>query len=151
MSEGTQHNHNRRKRVLWSVAAGLAIVVFAALAGFFFMESKTLKNNPDVAREKQSERIIDKVARLYQLPGGEQPTVAQVQDKEKLKDQTFFSAAQDGDYLLIYTNARLALLYREQDNKLVNVGPVTLDKQNDGTSQVTDVAGDSTEEPTNNQ
>jgi hypothetical protein len=70
------------------------------------------------------------VSQLYAVPGDEQPTVAQVQDKEKLKDQSFFSKAENGDYILIYTNNKLALLYREKEDKLINVGPVSISDQN---------------------
>lgn len=71
----------------------------------------------------------EKVGKLLTLPTDEQPTVATVQDKEKLKDQPFFKDAQNGDKLLIYTKAQKAIIYREEGNKLINVGPVTLDTQ----------------------
>lgn len=61
------------------------------------------------------------------LPTGEQPSIATVSDKNKLKDQAFFKNAQNGDTLLIYTNARKAILYRESTNKIIEVAPIAID------------------------
>lgn len=130
-------DQKNRKKTLWSVAAGLTVLVLAVTAAFFFKEYQDVKNDPQAKAEATSKRVIGKVSKLYFLPDGEKPTVAQIEDKSKLQGQSFFDAAQNGDYLLVYTEAKIALLYREGDNKLVNVGPVNTDQQND-------VAGDST-------
>lgn len=76
-----------------------------------------------------TKRIIDKVSKLYSLPTDEQPTLAQVKDLKKLEGQPFFAKAAEGDYILIYANSKMALLYRESENKLVNVGPITIQEQ----------------------
>lgn len=111
------------------IACAVAIIVLAALAGFFFYKFQHLKSNPNAANEATTKRLVEKVGKLYALPGDEQPTIAEVKDKEKLKDQAFFQKAENGDYILIYTQAKTALLYREKDNKLINVGPIALDEQ----------------------
>lgn len=121
------------KILVWVVSA-LVVLGLAAAAGYFFWQYNNLKNNPNLAAQETTQRLVSKVGQLYAVPGDEQPTVAQVQDKEKLKDQAFFSKAENGDYIIIYTNAKLALLYREKDNKLINVGPVTISDQNSSNS-----------------
>lgn len=131
------------KMALWIVGA-VIILALAAAAGYFFWQYNNLKNNPNAAAQETTQRLVAKVNQLYVLPGDEQPTVAQVQDKEKLKDQAFFNKAENGDYILIYTNAKLALLYREKDNKLINVGPVTISDQSEGTSEQTPPADSNT-------
>lgn len=114
-----------RKRILIIVSV-LIFVALAAIAGYYFWQYMRLKNDPTLATQETTSRLKSEVGRLYALPTDEDPTVAQIQDKEKLKDQTFFNKAQNGDYILIYTKAKLALLYREKENKLINVGPVTI-------------------------
>lgn len=113
-----------RKNVILGVAAGL-IVALAIVAGYFFWQYTSLKANPDAAAQETTQRLVDKVKKLYAVPD-EKPTVAQINDKEKLKEQPFFKSAQNGDYLLIFTNAKLAILYREKENKLINVGPIAI-------------------------
>lgn len=120
----------------------MAVLVLALTAAFFFKQYQDIKKSPDVAAKVTSERVIEKVSQIYFLPSGETPTVAQIEDKTKLAEQDFFKSAENGDYLLVYTNAKMALIYRENDNKLVNVGPVTTDQ-----NQVEDVAGEQTENP----
>ena len=129
----------RSKNKILLIASLVLVVAFAAVAGFFFWKWQSLKANPTVEAEATSIRLVEKISKIYDLPKGEKPTLALIQDKNKLKDQSFFAKAQNGDYLLMYTNAKLALLYREKDNKLINVGPINIqdDKQQDSTQEPT--------------
>lgn len=110
------------------IVAAAVFVVLAAVAGFFAWQFFTLKSNPSKENDETIAKVTAEVGNLYMLPS-EKPTVAQVQDKEKLKDQAFFAKAENGDYILIYSEAKLALLYRQKDRKLVNVGPITISDQ----------------------
>lgn len=105
------------------------IVILAALAGVFFWKYHNLKQDPQTVAKETSERVIGEVSKLYKLPTKETPTVARVEDKQKLSGQEFFKSAQDGDYILIYTSSKLAVLYRESANQLINVGPINLTDQ----------------------
>jgi hypothetical protein len=121
----SKHKHTKNK--LWFGVAVVLIVALAAVSGFFFWKWQSLKSSPSVTAEESSARVIEKVGKIYDLPSKEKPTVALIQDKKKLEDQSFFDKAQNGDYLLMYTNSKLALIYREQDGKLINVGPISID------------------------
>lgn len=110
------------------IAAASVFVVLAIAAGFFAWQFFSLKTNPNKENDETVAKVTSEVGNLFILPQ-EKPTVAQVQDKEKLKGQTFFDKAENGDYILIYSEAKLALLYRQKDHKLVNVGPITLGDQ----------------------
>ena len=57
---------------------------------------------------------------------GEDPTVATVVDPERLRDQPFFANAKQGDKVLIYTNAKKAILYSPESNKIIEVAPVNI-------------------------
>jgi hypothetical protein len=107
------------------IVTTIVFLVVAAAAGFFAMQFFALKSSPEVTDDETSRLIINKVEGIYMLPEG-QPTVAKVQDTEKLNGQAFFEKAENGDYLVIYSEAKLALLYREGANKLVNVGPISV-------------------------
>lgn len=70
--------------------------------------------------------ILGKVGKLIELPLGEEPTVATVQDADQIRDQPFFAKAQNGYRVILYTNAKLAILFDEQANKLINVGSISV-------------------------
>jgi hypothetical protein len=111
------------------IAAAAVFAALAIAAGFFAWQFFSLKTNPNKENDEAVAKVTSEVGNLFILPS-EKPTVAQVQDKEKLKGQTFFDKAENGDYILIYSEAKLALLYRQKDRKLVNVGPITVGDQN---------------------
>jgi hypothetical protein len=110
----------------------VSIVVAVILAGsatYFFVKDRDIKNNPSSVQEATSQRIISEVGKLYKLPTGEQPTVAKITNISLLKNQSFFKDARDGDQLLIYQNAQIAILYRESTNKIINIGPISTGTQ----------------------
>jgi hypothetical protein len=84
-----------------------------------------LKANPQKATEDQTKELLDKVGKLIVLPD-ETPTIATVSDLEALKDQPFFATAEVGDKVLIYTQAKKAILFSERLNKIKEVAPVNL-------------------------
>jgi len=93
--------------------------------------------------QKEVEDLVNKVSKLIALPEDENPTVATVTDIEAVKDQTFFAKAQNGDKVLIYTNARKAILYRPSENRILEVGLVNINQQDQNGEEV---AGESAEE-----
>lgn len=121
------------KRQLLVRACMAVVVVIAVLVGIALWQGRETADTDDKSRSAQ---VIKKVGELYFLPDGEEPTVASIQDTNQLKEQAFFEDAKNGDYLLVYNKAKLALIYRESADKLVNVGPVN--PQADGANQSND-------------
>ena len=111
-------SHSARRKVLWGVVGVLVVLVI--IVTIIIIVKRSGKDDPQAS----SQRIIRKVGELYVLPTGEDPTVAQIKDESKLSNQHFFDTAQNGDYLLVYAKAKVALVYRERLNKLVNAGPI---------------------------
>ncbi len=95
-------------------------------AGYFYAQYAAIKKNPEKVAQDETKIIVDKVGKLLTLPKDEQPTLATILDKEKLKDQPFFNDATNGDKILIYTQAKKAIVYRESENRIINVGPILL-------------------------
>jgi len=112
-------------RLLFTVLL-LAFIAVTGLAAYLYSQNLQLKKNPQVAAQQQTQRIIDQVSRLIVLPAGEVPTIATVTDPKLLKDQPFFANSQKGDEVLIYTNARKAILYRPSANIIIDVAPVNI-------------------------
>lgn len=107
----------------------LLVVIFvgAIAAGIYYYRSyKKLLQNPDIVTTEEVSWLQEKVGELMVLPD-ETPSTATVLDKDKLKDQTFFANAENGDKILIYSTAKKAILYRPSTNKIIEVMPISLD------------------------
>jgi hypothetical protein len=88
-------------------------------------------SNPEQAARQESERIKSEVARLIDVPQEEDPTIATVVDASKLTGQAFFKNAQNGDKVLMYAQAKKAILYRPSITKIIEVAPINIgDNQN---------------------
>lgn len=110
------------------------LVIIAAMglgAGFLYLyqkkwESPGLYSSEQNTTSENAEDIIKLVGVLMILPEGENPTVATVTDPKQLKDQPFFAKAKIGDKVLIYTNAKKAILYRPEINKIIEVSALNI-------------------------
>lgn len=105
----------------------LAIISIIA-AIYFFFKFTELKNNPASSIDKQTKDLVARVSKLIVLPKDETPTIATVNDPMELKDQPFFANAKKGDKVLIYTNAKKAILYDPVENKVVDIAPINIGK-----------------------
>lgn len=115
----------------------VSIVGFAFAAGAAFGIWRFVKINQELRSLKAqtvspAKELIDIVGKLMVLPTGEMPTIATVDDPSKLKDQPFFASAKKGDRVLLYTQAKKIILYRPDENKIIDVSVVSL-----GTSSAT--------------
>ncbi len=105
------------------------ILIFTLIPSlYFYNKYQKLKKSapPSESSVEELKSLIEKVASHIELPQGEEPTVAIVSDKEIIKNQPFFSRAENGDKVLIYTKAKKAILYRPSTNKIIEVGPVNI-------------------------
>ncbi|HVI69609.1 MAG TPA: hypothetical protein VM581_04075 [Magnetospirillaceae bacterium] len=113
---------SKNKKILIIVGA----VLLVAVAGYFFWQYLVAKSDPTAANKETVTRVTDQVKAILQVPSDEEPQVATVTNADKLKDQPFFAGVQKDDYLIVYQKAKLAILYREKDRKLINVDHVEL-------------------------
>ncbi|MDO8529925.1 MAG: hypothetical protein Q7S10_00725 [bacterium] len=113
------------KRVLPAILS-VALIVAVGAAGYLYWQNFQLQKNPQVLAQEETQELVAKVSNLMVLPEGETPTIATVSDPEKLKDQPFFTKAVKGDKVLIYTNAKKAILYSPATNKIVEVAPINI-------------------------
>lgn len=98
-------------------------------AVYFYSQTVELKRDPQAVAQKEIEQLVLRIGTLIVLPEGEQPTIATVTDPEKLQDQQFFTNAKQGYKVLIYTNARKAILYDPAQNKIIEVAPLNIGSQ----------------------
>ena len=103
----------------------IAFLIASGSAIYFYIQFGGFKSNP----REEIEKVVERVGRHIVLPEGETPTVATVTDPEKLKDQVFFQKAKAGDKVLIYTNAKKAILYDPELDKIIEFAPLNIGNQ----------------------
>jgi hypothetical protein len=144
-TEGTttpQGGSSAFKKAATTVGVVLLVAAIGA-AGYFYKELDELKKNPNKTAQDETAATIAAVGKLIALPEGEQPTLATVTDPEKLRTQAFFASAKTGDKVLIYTNAKKAILYNPTENKIIEVAPINIG--NNTASGDTNVSGTTTD------
>jgi hypothetical protein len=127
--------HKKLVRENYKKIAIIAIILVLALTSLYFynqyQSTKSLLQSSTQQGSDESKKLVEAVGKLIELPTNEQPTLATVSDKTKLKDQAFFANAQNGDKVLIYSKAKKAILYRPSINKIIEVAPVNLGANNE--------------------
>ncbi len=115
---------NTKKKVLLVLAVLLIIV--SGVGYSYYKKAKNVTVDPNIVVQNEVAELVAKVGKLIILPVDEVPTVATVNDPEKLKDQAFFAKAKVGDKVLFFTNAKKAYLYDPVANKILEIAPINL-------------------------
>ena len=109
--------------------SGVLIILAAIPSVYFYLQYQKIQEqlkNPQGFAQEELNRLTAQIGKLIELPGDETPTLATVSDVDKLRDQPFFTSAQNGDKVLIFTNAKKAILYRPSSGLIIDVAPVTI-------------------------
>lgn len=113
------------KKVLL-IANVLLLIGLAGVSAYLFMENKDLNDQITLTTEEKNARLIEEINEVFDLPE-EEPVVAVVTDPEEFKKQySAFDNAESGDYLLFYRKARLNVLYRSSEKRVVKTATVTV-------------------------
>lgn len=118
------------KRNWWKI---LIVLVILAGLGLFTREYLNTKQelkdlqHPATTGKSDLEVVTEQVSKIAELPQGESPTLATVNDATKLNGKIFFKNTQNGDRVLIYAKAKRAVLYRPSTNKIIEITSVNFD------------------------
>jgi len=118
-SENVPHT---KKQTRFFVFAGVCLLL---IAGVWFVRAYYFPTafTPQEIGEKDVKATMLAVAKLMELPQGI-PSVATVTDVTKLQSQPFFSKAVNGDKVLIFADAKRAILYRPSAHRIIDVSPL---------------------------
>lgn len=97
----------------------LVLVLGVLVVKFVFFNNREFKTEASI--------LVEKVGKHMFLPNGEIPSLATVTDPDKLQAQSFFADAKKGDKVLIYSEAKKAILYDPVADKIVTIAPILLD------------------------
>ena len=127
----------RKIRKLYATVAVLSVLLIAGgVAGGLAYKNVKDENkrlsNPQESAKVETERIKKQVAALIDVPTDEEPTIANVADANKAKEQSpeFFAKAENGDRLLMYPKAKKAILYRPSTNRIIEVSTLNIGGNN---------------------
>lgn len=116
----------KRKFILLAVIFLIVVIGMGGVAYYFWREASEIKRNPQKAAQEEITKTLEEVGKLIVLPEGETPTIVTVVDPERLRDQPFFANSKKGDMVLIYTNAKKAILYDPVQRKIIEVAPLNI-------------------------
>lgn len=106
------------------IALGAVAIVASGSAYYFYTEAQR-GGNSEQAVQEEAKKWVAAVGKLMILPD-ETPVIATVADPEKLAGQPFFQNAKKGDKVLIFNNAKKAVLYNPEENRIVDVAPLSI-------------------------
>ncbi|MES2408937.1 MAG: hypothetical protein V4509_01380, partial [Patescibacteria group bacterium] len=89
----------------------LLILLFIALAlglVYYFLQYKKLTKDPNAVAKEKTAEVIKQISELAVVPNDPNAVLATVSDITKLKDQSFFNDAQNGDDVVIFPAAMRA-------------------------------------------
>lgn len=129
------HPKKRSKKIGFVIIV-IAVIAALGVGGYFtynYVQDQNAEierlSDPQQAAKDEATKIKELVANLVEVPADENPTIATVNDASKLKSQAFFAKSQNGDKVLIFTKAKKAYLYRPSTNKVIEVAPINIGKQ----------------------
>lgn len=136
----------------------LLVLVLVAGAAYFVYDYRQVKeerdklSDPQAAAQEATQKLLNEVGAIVAIPEGETPTVATVSDASKLQSQAFFAKSENGDKVLIFTQAKRAILYRPSTGKVIEVAPINLgnnETPKSNNNQQDNSSNQGTEETTN--
>ena len=111
------HQYKGRKFLFPAV-----ILIVGLIAGIFAYDYylSSIKKSPEA-------KLFESLSKIIILPE-EEANIFDIQDPELLsKEQDFFMGSKLGDKLFVFPISGKAVIYRPEDNIIVNVGPVFFD------------------------
>lgn len=84
---------------------------------------QTQKEEPRDTRQELDVILAD-IKKVMLLTDSERPSLATVTEVEKMRSQSFFKNAENGDKVLIYEQGKKALLWRPSTKMIIEVGTV---------------------------
>jgi hypothetical protein len=111
------------------VALKVLLYVVLVVCGMFLYNIYLVylqSQNKEVSPEAFLKKVKGDIEIVYELPTDEEPSFAILSDVTQLQTQKFFTNAQNGDVLLIYTKNNKALIWRPQEKRLIEVASLNI-------------------------
>ena len=135
MVENTQSIVTRYPLFVVCVVLAILLVIMSVLyvtkdqAGPVVEVPDDLATLSDEEQVRVTDEVLAALSEVMILPDESTPIVASVTDSATLRgQQAFYAKAEDGDILVIFQSSRQAVIYRPDERKIVNTGPLIIDE-----------------------
>lgn len=107
--------------------AGTSIVTFLYTKKGFSSTGQlpTPTKEPPKDNRAELDVILSEIRTVMLLTESETPTLVTVTEAEKMRGQSFFKNVENGDKVIIYENAKKAILWRPSAKMIIEVGTVS--------------------------
>lgn len=123
-SEAGSKKIDKKKLIRIAAIIIAAILVMLVVGGIFFLMSKS--------EDAQNAKWIKRASRHLLLPE-EKPALVEIKDSTQLiQEQPFYQGTIDGDILLIFTEAKKAVIYSPSRDIIINAGPIYAGQEMEG-------------------
>lgn len=130
------NNKSEQNNIKWVVAGVVLVLIIIITVVNLLMFTQTLNNKQSTATQDKSNEevateVIDAFKKVFEVPEGENPTITVITDADKLRQQepTFYKNAKNGDNVVILFSTKLAVLFRKNEERIINVAPINLQDQ----------------------
>ncbi len=114
--------------IIFIIALVVLFAIYFALdrAGVIQTYQLGLQTQEQQTMQQEDQMALESLKKIILLPDDFDPTIAVIKDAEALKQEQpdFFGNAKNGDRVIIYPDT--AIIYDYQANKIIKVGPVTM-------------------------
>lgn len=114
------------KTLVWALTGLLILAV--GFGGYMYWRYRDVSSDPASAisekNQEETDRVLTGLKKRLLIGETEAPTVARVEDPEKLKKSNaeFYKDVLKGDYLIIFP--KRAIIYREENDQIINLAPI---------------------------
>lgn len=88
-------------------------------------QQPTPTKEPPKDNRAELDVILSEIRTVMLLTESETPTLVTVTEAEKMRSQSFFKNVENGDKVIIYENAKKAILWRPSTKMIIEVGAVS--------------------------
>ncbi len=129
--------------IVLAVSGLIVLVAGTTGAVVWYMQSHPGVLQPAQAPVKEAPRdtrseldiVLSEVRKVMLLTDSETPSLVTVTEAERMKTQSFFRNAENGDKVLIYETGRKAILWRPSTHMIIEVGAVIKEASGSATKQ----------------
>lgn len=111
----------KKKKIFWITLITIALVaIYTLIMGMIYKNQMASKKK---AQAKEQLQTVDKIGKLLRLPN-ETPIFTTVYNEKDFENNNLFRAVKKGDKILLFINAKQAIIYRPSSNQVIEVLPV---------------------------